>query len=271
MTNAIPRPIPDVINDLIANDTIPELDEAQMSALTHYLFTSAAKPLRIAVAEIAYREYRHPNALGLFLACTLPLAQRTAQRKAEKIFVYPSDWQLECMYDGAVSALLTMYQRHAPLSSMTDAFRRYLYRTLSMGAIREYFRREEHVRITTVEDLANVSGPAKPMRNTVEQDIITRELLEQVTSYCNLPACVRETLQCIADLGPEATIKAHAFTASGDSGKWKRVRGQRPILDPNAIAKARGISRGCVHRHLWEGRAVLRDVFNADGRLFLTA
>jgi hypothetical protein len=105
-----------------------------MSALTQYLFTIAAKALRISVAEIAYREHRHPSALGLFLACTLPLAQRTAQRKAEKIFIYPSDWQLECMYDGAVSALVTMFQRQAPLSSMTDAFRRYLYRTLSMGA-----------------------------------------------------------------------------------------------------------------------------------------
>jgi hypothetical protein len=271
MTSATPRPVTDVVNDLIANNTIPELDEAQMSALTHHLFTSAAKPLRITVAEIAYHEYRHPSALGLFLACTLPLARRTSQRKAEKIFVYPSDWQLECMYDGAVSALLAMYQRHAALSSLTDAFRRYLYRTLSMGAIREYFKREENVHITTVEDLAKVSSPAKTVRNTVEQDIITRELLEQVTSYRDLPACVRETLQCIADLGPEATIKAHAFTASGDSGRWKRVRGQRPILDPKAIAKARGISRGCVHRHLWEGRAVLRDVFNADGRLFLTA
>jgi hypothetical protein len=96
MNSATPRPIPDVINDLIANNTIPELNETQMSALTQYLFTSAAKPLRIAVAEIAYREHRHPSALGLFLACTLPLAQRTARRKAEKIFIYPSDWQLEC-------------------------------------------------------------------------------------------------------------------------------------------------------------------------------
>ncbi len=262
--------VPAALTDLLISKKIPSLDAVDMSALLQHLFTRAKTPLRIEVAGIAYCQPDHPNALDVFLACTVPMAQKIAQRKAEKIFVYPSDWQLECMYGGAVSALLTMYQRHAPLSSMPDAFRRYLLRTLATGAVRDYFKRDENVKIGTVEDITTICGPTKPLHNTVEQDIITRELLEQVTNYQNLPACVRETLQCIAALGPEATLKGHAFTTSGDSSKWKRVRGQRPILDPNAISKARGISRGCVHRHLWEGRIVLRDVFNADGRLFLS-
>jgi hypothetical protein len=173
------------------------------------------------------------------------------------------------MYDGAVTALLTMFQRHAPLSSVPDAFRRYLMRTLITGSVRDYFRRDENFKMNAVEDLAQVSS-CKPLRNGIEQDVITRELLEQVTQYPNLPPFVRKTLKCIADLGPDAALKTHAFTKSGDSAKWTRARAGAPILDPIAVAKARGVSRLALHFQLWKARVVLRQVFNGDGKLFMS-
>ena len=258
------------ISDLLGGKKIPSLDGVQMSALLHYLFTRADRTLRIQIAEIAYREHDHPNALDLFLACTLPLAQKIAERKASRIFVYPSDWQLEAMYDGAVTALLTMFQRNAPLTSVPDAFRRYLLRTLFLGAVRDYFKRDENCGIRTVEDVTAVSPRKKPFRNTVERDIITRELLDQVTNFADLRAPVRRTLQYIAALGPDFALKEHAYTASGDPDKCKRERGRRPILDPDAIAEAMGIRKRAVHRYLRQARVILREAFNADGKLFLT-
>ena len=77
----------------------------------------------------------------------------------------------------------------------------------------------------------------RPCRNKVEQDIITRELLDQVTSFPHLRPSVFQTLQCIRELGPDRALKEHAYTASGDPDKWKRDRGRRPILDPDAIAE----------------------------------
>jgi hypothetical protein len=54
-------------------------------ALLHYVFKLTNVSLRIQIAEVVYRHnQRHPNAFDLFLACTLPLAQRAAQRKASE-------------------------------------------------------------------------------------------------------------------------------------------------------------------------------------------
>ena len=109
----------------------------------------------------------------------------------------------------------------------------------------------------------------RPFRNKIEQDIITRELLRSSDQFPALAPPVFQTLQCIRELGPDRALKEHAYTASGDPDKWKRERGRRPILDPDAIAEAMGTDRRTVHRNLREARIILRDVFNADGRLFL--
>src|SRR6185312_7600469 len=111
----------------------------------------------------------------VFLACTMPLAKQIAERKAYRVFGLPSDWQLECMYDGSVSALLTMFERHAPLSSVSDGFRRYLLRTLSRGALRDFFKREENFGIRTVEDLTAVSYRQNLFRDPVDEDVLTRK------------------------------------------------------------------------------------------------
>lgn len=261
----------ETISDLLRSKKIPSLDAVQMSALLHDVFTAADRRLRLEIAEVVYRyNHDHPNAFDLFLACTLPLAEKAAQRKANKIFLYPSDWQVELMYDGAVAAAIDVFQRNYPLSSIPNAFRRYLLRALSHGTLRSYFMRHEHSGIQPVADVRTVRTHRKPFRNTVEQDIITRELLEQVTNWPYLRAPIRATLQCIAALGPDEALKEHAYTASGDPDKWERQRGGRPILDPEAIAEAMGIPKRDVHRYLCQARVILRQVFNPDGRLFLT-
>ena len=258
------------VNNLLASNKIPLLDAVRMQDLLQYLFTTAHKMLRIQVAEVVYRhDHDHPSALEIFLACTLPLAQTAARRRAHKLFLYPSDWQLELMYDGAVTAMITVFQCNYTVKPGTDPFRRYLVRALALGTVRSYFMREENDGVRSVANLATVPTRKRPFRNKIEQDIITRELLDQVTSFPHLCAPLFQTLQCIRALGPDQALKEHAYTASGDPDKWKRERGRRPILDPDAIAEAMGTDRPTVHRNLREARIILRDVFNADGKLFL--
>ena len=75
----------DAVGELLGSKKIPPLGAVQMSALLHYLFKRAHLPLRLQIAEIVYRyDHDHPNAQDLFLACTLPLAEKAARRKAEK-------------------------------------------------------------------------------------------------------------------------------------------------------------------------------------------
>ena len=128
--------------------------------------------------------------------------------------------------------------------------------------------REENCGIRRVADVRTVRTHKTGFRNMIEREIIARELLDQVTNYANLRPPVRATLQCIAALGPDFALKEHAYTASGDPDKWKRDRDRRPILDPDAIGEAMGIPKRDVHRYLCQARVILRQAFNADGRLF---
>jgi hypothetical protein len=259
------------VKNLLSTEKIPPVDAVQMQDLLQYLFTTADRMLRIRISEVVYRNnHDHPSALEIFLACTLPLAEKAARRRAHKLFLYPSDWQLELMYDGAVTAMITVFQCNYAVKPGTDRFRRYILRSLALGTVREYFMRKENDEVRSVANLAAVPTPERPFRNKVEQDIITRELLDQVTSFPHLRPQVCQTLQCIRALGPDRALKEHAYTASGDPDKWKRERGRRPILDPDAIADAMGTDPRTVHRNLCEARIILRNVFNADGRLFLS-
>lgn len=260
----------DTVNNLLANQKIPSIDSLQMLDLQQHLFTTAEKAVRIQVAEVAYRyDHDHPSAMDIFLACTLPLAEEAARRRAYKFFRCPSDWQIELMYDGAVTAMITMFQSNRTLRPGTDAFRRYLACAIASGTVRSYFMRQENDGIRTVASLTTLPPRNRPFRNRVEQEAITRELLSEVTNFPHLRDPLRATLQCIAALGPHGALKDHAFTASGDPDKWERQRRIRPILDPDAIAAAMGTTRAAVHRNLKEAREILRDVFNSDGNLFM--
>ena len=85
------------------------------------------------------------------------------------------------------------------------------------------------------------------------------------------PATARvRNAKCIRALGPDAALKEHAYTESGDPDKWKRDSGRGPILNPVAIAQAMGTDRRTVHTNLSEARIFLRSVFNPDGKLFLS-
>ena len=261
----------DMVTKLISERKIPNLDELQMEALLHHLFTATPRAAGIQVAEVAYRYDReHPRAADVYLASALPLAQRAARKKAERVFIRPSDWQIELMYDGAVEAVIEIFRRNQTLKSEDDAFRRYLLRAMASGAVRAFFRRGENEGVSTAADLTGLAPKQAHVRNEIDEEIITWELLEQVTNFCGLRPEVLATLECVRSLGPDHALKAHAFTASGDPDGWKRERGRRPILDPNAIAQSMGVSKAKVHQHLREARIILRQAFNQDGKLFLT-
>ena len=261
----------DIVTNLISERKIPDIDELQMEALLHHLFTATPRDIRIQVAEVAYRyDHGHPRAMDVFLASALPLAEPTARRRAARIFVHPSDLQIELMYGGAVEAVITVFQTKCALKPEDNAFRRYLLRSMVLGAVRAYFRREENHGIRAAADLSAFAVPKRLSRNEVEEEIITWELLDRVTTFPQLRPPVRATLECIRSLGPDHAVKEHAFTASGDPDAWKRERGRRPILDPKAIAQSMGVSKAKVHQYLREARIILRQAFNQDGKLFLT-
>ncbi len=261
----------DIVTNLISERRIPSLDELRMEALLHHLFTSTPRDIRIQVAEVAYRYDRnHPRAMDVFLASALPLAERSARRRATKIFVHPSDLQIELMYGGAVAAGIAVFHSKAALTPDDDALRRYLLRAIVLSAVRAYFRRGENDGIRAEADLTAFAAPNQHSRNELEEEIITWELLDRVTTFPELRPPVRATLECIRSLGPDHAVKEHAFTASGDLDAWKRGRGRRPVLDPKVIAEAMGVTKAKVHQYLREARIILRQAFNPDGKLFLT-
>lgn len=135
---------------------------------------------------MAYDAYRyhhdHPRAMDIFLASALPLAEPTARRRASKIFVHPSDLQIELMYGGAVEAVITVFQTKCVLKPEEDSFRRYLLRSMVLGAVRAYFRREENHGIRTAADLTALAASKWHCRNEAEDEIITWELLVRVIS-----------------------------------------------------------------------------------------
>lgn len=261
----------DIVTNLISERKIPALDELEMEALLHHLFTATPRDMRIQVAEVVFRFGRdHPRAMDVFLASALPLAEGAARRRATKIFVHPSDLQIELMYGGAVEAVIGVFQSKSELKPEGDAFRRYLLRAMALGAVRAYFRRGENDGVRSAADLTALVAQKRSPSTAVEDEIITWELLDRVTTFPQLRPPVRATLECIRALGPDHALKEHAFTTSGDPDAWKRERCRRPIIDPRAIAQAMGVSKANVHQYLREARIILRQAFNENGKLFLT-
>ena len=260
--------VPLAINNLLTTKTIPDLHEPERSEITEYLFNRAATPLRIAVAEVAYRNHDCPSALDLFLASTMPLAAKYSKRKALDLFVNPSDWQLECFYNGAVLSIVRMFERNKPLTSAVDGFRRYLLRTLATGALRQYFDRDEYSGVTAVKNIELI--PPRRTEPNPEELLITRDLLEKITHYPLLKRALTKTLECIAELGPEKGLKEYSAKECEKNNPGGPVHRQdkKPTLNMAEIAKARGISLVSIYSQVSMARQVLRIAFNGDGRLF---
>src|SRR5258708_14390760 len=98
--------------------------------------------------------------------------------------------------------MIDVFQRNYAVKPGTDCFRRYLVRALALGTVRSYFMRKENDEVRSVANLATVPPRKRPFRNKVEQDIITRELLDQMTSFPHSRPQAVHTLHCIRQLGP---------------------------------------------------------------------
>ena len=97
-----------------------------------------------------------------------------AERKAYRVFVHPTDWQLEAMYDGAVTNLLEMFQAHRPLrTSIPNAFRRGVICTILFGTMYIFRVHQANWHIGSVEDLTKFASVKDGYRNPVEQGVIT--------------------------------------------------------------------------------------------------
>ena len=259
----------DTLTNLLLNHTIPAIDGGKMSELLQYLFTTAENPIRVRTAEVAYRyDHSHPNALDVFLACTLPLAETASERKARK-FRYPTDWQRESMYDGAVSAAIGLFQRNDAIAPGQEAFRHFLARALVRGVVRSFQTLPQGAaRGVSQRITVRSRGVNRRFRNLVEERTISRILLREVTDYSRLHKPLSATLKCIAALGPHGALKEHSYRAVDESAGW----GQRQyvhVLDTAAIAATMRSSQETVDANLMEARRALHQALNADGRLFL--
>jgi len=271
MSSAVPYlpPVLETINQIVTSKTIPELNKIERSDITYYLFKHANKQLRLAIAETAYRNHKQPRALDLFLSCVMPLAERWAARKAQNMFIHPSDWQIECFYSGAVSAILKTFHNPFPLRDEPDAFRRFLPYRFACGAIEAYFTRHDNHRMTTVENLELVTRPDL-YANPIEQELITRDLLEKISEYPLLQRSLSKTLECIRELGPDVVLKERHWAEERNPERSKKGFAGRPMLNAETIAQARGVTTAFVHCQISTARRILQKAFNGDGRLFAT-
>ena len=271
MSSAIPYlpPVLETVSEMLATKKIPALSGEEMENLCSHLFALHDRDQRIVIAEIAYLNHNDPQALNIFLACTLPMAERMAKRKAERVFTHPTDWQLEAMYDGAVSNLINMFEVHRALQPfVSNPFQRYLMMTIIHGAMNPFRIRHEHWNIQGVEDVTRFQRIRSRQENDAEQELITRDLLEQVTTFPHLMEEQARVLKTIAELGPEKALRQTDYYRHGyDIARNRHIRGRRCILNLAGIANAMGVKKTKVKNLLKDTRRILRDVFNRDGRL----
>jgi len=262
----------ETVSEILTAKTIPALSGDEMEVLCSHLFALRDRDQRIAIAEIAYDNHDDPQALNIFLACTVPMAQRMAKRKAERVFTHPTDWQLEAMYGGAVSNLINMFEVHRPLQPfVSNPFQRYLMMTIIHGAMNPFRVRDEHWNIVGVEDVTKFYRIKDRYQHPAERDAINRELLEQVTTFPHLREEQARMLKTIAALGPEKALRQQDYYNRGMcQAHTKRNQNTRVILDLNGVAKAMGVNKLKVKNLLKDTRQILRDVFNRDSRLFQT-
>ena len=77
MSTPIPflPPVLAILDEMLTTKKIPALSGDEMEALCSHLFALRNRDQRITIAEIAYLNRDDPQALNIFLACTLPMAK----------------------------------------------------------------------------------------------------------------------------------------------------------------------------------------------------
>jgi hypothetical protein len=177
------------------------------------------------------------------------------------------------MYGGAVANLLSMFHSHHPVrSSAPNAFRRFLVCTILFGAMDAFRIHQANRHIEGVEDLAQcaTANTEDQRRNPVEQDVISRKLLEEVTTFPYLGEEHSRMLKTIAALGPEKALRHDkCYWKNGrHEPNSKQNRRRRAMLDLDAVATTMGVKKIKLQNLLKQSREILRGFFNADGRLF---
>lgn len=256
------------IASLLAEQTIPALDERQYQELTQHLFSRADSLLRLQVAEAVLRHARqHPQALGLFLACVCPLAEKAVRRLFENMFPQPPDLTRELLYNGAINGAIRMFQRYG-LRDETP-FRPALYCAVKTGAMQAAFHRTENRAICSMGSVDHhASGPR------VEERLIAREMLDKIAALEPKPETARiyRFLRCLVNLGPDA-LRPSAYEPKRRYSRRHagagRHRSPQLRIDLEPIMKELEISHWAARQYLTQARQMLRQVFDADGRLFI--
>jgi hypothetical protein len=163
-----------------------------------------------------------------------------------------------------------MFEVHHPLQPfVSNPFQRYLIMTIIHGAMNPFRVRDEHWNIQGVEDVTQFDRIRGRYANPAERELITRDLLEQVTTFPHLMEEQARVLKTIAVLGPEKALRhTNHYQQGGDKTHHKHIRRRRSILNLVGIADAMGVKKQKVKNLLKDSRRILRHVFNRDGRLF---
>jgi hypothetical protein len=251
------RPVgPQATQSLLDEKKIPALQEHEYQQWAEYLF-SAPLPLQLQVAETLVRHDRqHSYALFLFLACTQPSAAKFSRRLAYKIFLHPPDLTLELMYDGAMTALMTLLKRDFVLAD--TSFPVFLFTVIKNGATETAFRRLENTKIPT---LGKRQGLPQPPR--LEEQLIAKQMLEKIADLEPSPETLRfhKFLRCvILQLGPETALRP--------STNYRSHPRPSPIIDLEPVMRELGISVNTARKYQLGARHMLRRMFNPQGTLF---
>ena len=143
--------------------------------------------------------------------------------------------------------------------------------TILHGAMTPFRFRQENWSIHGVEDVGKFDRIRDRYPNAAERDVITRELLEQVTTFPHLREEQARMLKTVAALGPEKALRPQDYYCHARGECHARVQrnlNARVILDLAGIANAMGVNKQKVKNLLKDTRRILRDIFNRDGCLF---
>jgi hypothetical protein len=238
---------------LLDQKKIPTLPEHEYQEWAEYLFHA---PLHLQVAETLFRHDRqHPHALGLFLACVYPIAQRSADRVMVLSGISRKDLTQELMFNGAINEVIHFF-RADQLGEDTD-FRAALYLTLKVGALNAIFNRVENARVQYYASVDRHGAPPPP--RTLER-LFAKEMLEKIAALETDPPKIGVFLRALVNLGPDAL--------SPSSRSRNRIR-RTHFIDYEEVCNKLGITYYTACAYFAMARKILRKLYNPDGSLFM--